>query len=184
MELKTIKVKIKLKDDGSAKYPTFNDLKSVQTSRMDWSKYVDVYGLGWQYDKTSGHTEDTAESPRGQQFGMLIVPEDFANEAVAMFEECVAIEEAEAKDFYENKAVINQPDEIIDEKILTGIKLKQDLGQTLTAEQVNALDPTKEEKGITLNKDKKWSEFKLKKGVTIKPAITKIDAKESTDKRA
>ena len=177
MELKTIKVTIKLKEDGSAKYPTFNDLKSVQDSQMDWSKYVDVYGLGWQYDKTSGHTEDTADSPRGQQFGMLIIPEAFADEAVAMFEDCVEITEADAKDFYENKAVVEQPDEIIDEKILTGIKLKQDLGQTLTAKQVDALDPIKDEKGITLNKIKDWAEFKLTKGVTIK---TTLDAKKKS----
>ena len=58
------------------------------------------------YDKVSGHQEETADSPRGQQWGLLLVPDAFAQQAVTRFPaECSILTEAEAEAFYETKAV-------------------------------------------------------------------------------
>ena len=82
-ELVGIKVKIgQCGVTGCAKYPDFSKLACVQASPLDWSKYVDVHGLGWHYD-CCGHQEDEDGSPAGMQWGMLIIPETFADEAVA-----------------------------------------------------------------------------------------------------
>ena len=170
-ELVGIKVKIGLKANGHAKYPTFNDLPIVKASGMDWSKYVDVMGLGWHYDKTSGHKEETQDSPFGQQWGMLIIPEEFATQAVAVFPADVTrLTEVELEDFYDNKAHAHEPDELFDEQVLTGIKMKQDLGIALTTQQVKALDPNDDTPGIRKNKNKKWANKKSIVGVTIKTA--------------
>ena len=80
-----IRVTIGLKPNGHALYPDFNTLASVQASGMDWSRYVDIEGIGWHYDKQRGHKVDDLESPFGQQFGVLIVPKVMANEAIAAF---------------------------------------------------------------------------------------------------
>ncbi len=167
-DLIAIKVKIGIDNEGRAKYPEFNQIDILIRQGLDWSKYIDVYGLGWQYDKTSGHKEDSTESPFGQQWGVLIVPEDFAQDAISRFpNEVTQIDETELENFYDNKAHVHEPDEKIDSKILEGIKLKQDLGQGLTADQTKALDPTDPTPGITKNNKKKWSDYKSIVGVNI-----------------
>ncbi|MCP3684639.1 MAG: hypothetical protein GY861_18385 [bacterium] len=169
MEYSAIKVKIGKKPNGHHLYPSFNDLQCVKDSGMDWSKYVDVEGLGWHYDKVSGHAEETADSPRGQQWGVLIIPEAFADQAVAAFPDTVSeIDETALEDFYDNKAHAHEPDERISEKILTAIKMKQDLGLDLTPNQEAALDPDDDTPGITKNKNKKWADKKAGCGATIK----------------
>lgn len=168
-ELVGIKVKIGMRPNGHADHPKFNRLPVVQASGMDWSKYVDVAGLGWHYDKTSGHKEETLDSPRGQQWGVLIVPEQFAAEAIAEFPDLVTeLTEVELEDFHDNKARAHLPDEEVDVDILTGIKLKQDLGIPLTEQQQKALDPDDDTRGIVKSKRKKWADRKIRKGITIK----------------
>jgi len=104
-ELVPLKVKIGIKENGQAKYPDFNQLQVVKDSGMDWSKYVDIQGLGWHYDKTSGHKEETVDSPFGQQWGVLIVPKVFVTEATTTFpDDCTKLTESELEDFYNNKA--------------------------------------------------------------------------------
>jgi len=167
-ELTPLKVKIGLRVNGHADYPDFNLLQVVQDSGMDWSKYVDAIGLSWHYDKTSGHKEDTQESPHGQQWGVLIIPKEFADQAVAMFSDtCTKLTEAELEDFYNNKATINQADEDFDQKMLDGIKTKQDLGIALTPHQLKAIDPEDDTPGITKNKKKVWKDFKKLSDVKI-----------------
>ena len=80
-----LKVRIGLHGNGHAKYPDFNSLKTIQDIGVDWSVYVDMYGDGWLYDKKSGHRDDTPDSPFGQQWGVLLVPEEFASEAAKAF---------------------------------------------------------------------------------------------------
>ena len=167
-ELVPIKVKIGLKNNGQAKYPNFNTLQAVIASGMDWSKYVDIYGLGWHYDKTSGHKEDTLDSPFGQQWGVLIIPKDFADEAVSKFPlDCIKIDETALEDFIDNKAHVHMPDEDIDLNIVQGIREKQALGLTLTQWQIDALNPNTDTPGIRKNKKKKWVDYKALTGVTI-----------------
>jgi len=168
-EVLAIKVKIKIKTNGHAEYPDFNALQVVIDSGMDWSYYVDSHGLGWHYDKTSGLKDNTVDSPMGEQWGMLIVPEEFRDQALAMFPSLVtAMDETEIEDFYNNKAHAHEPDEIFNTEILNGIKLKQDLGLTLTQNQLDALDPNTDVPGIRKNKNKLWSDFKVKKDLTVK----------------
>ena len=168
-ELTTIKVKIGKKKNGHSKYPDFHLLQVVIDADMDWAKYVDVYGLGWKYDKKCGHDEVDAESLQGIWLGMLIVPEVFAIQAVAMFpDEVELLDNVDAESFYNNRVTIKMSDEIIDTDVLQGIKLKQDLGQSLTLQQQKALDPNDDRPGIRKNKDKVWADFKVKKSITIK----------------
>lgn len=168
-----IKVKIGLKPNGHAKYPNFNTLQCVIDAGIDWSNYVDTYGLGWHYDKTSGHKEDTLDSPFGQQWGVLIIPKEFATEALITFPlDITELTEIELEDFYNNKAHAHEPDEKFNTDILAGIKLKQDLSIALTQNQIDALDPNNNIPGIMKNKKKIWVDYKILKGVNI------IDTKE------
>jgi len=167
-ELVPLKVKIGIKENGQAKYPDFNQLQVVKDSGMDWSKYVDIQGLGWHYDKTSGHKEETVDSPFGQQWGVLIVPKVFVTEATTTFpDDCTKLTESELEDFYNNKAHAHEPDEKINEKVLQGIQMKQSLGLSLTEQQIKALDPNDNTPGITKNKRKTWADFKSLVNVKI-----------------
>jgi len=162
-----IKVKIGLNEAGQAKYPNFNSMQTVQNTGMDWSKYIDVHGSGWLYDEC-GHQDEDVDSPRGQQWGLVLVPKEFADEAVTRYPgDVTKLNETATQDFYDNKHAIEQPDEEIDNEVLQGIKLKQDLGQTLTKQQQDALDPNKEERGVRKNPNKKFVDFKTKRGFNI-----------------
>jgi hypothetical protein len=167
-ELTPLKVKIGLKTNGHALYPSFNDLPVVQASGMDWALYIESDGAGWHYDRISGHKDDTLDSPIGQQWGMLLVPKDFADEAIAIFpDECSIMTALECQDFYDNKAHIKEPDEYFDNEILSGIKMKQDLALELTAEQVKALDPDDDTPGIRKNKGKTWALYSVTNNITL-----------------
>jgi len=167
-ELIPIRVRIGIKPNGHADYPNFNSISSGIRQGLDWSHYVDIYGLAWHYDKTSGHKENTIDSPLGQQWGVLIVPPDFAEAAISQFPDRVTkLTEAELGDFYDNKAHVREPDEVIDEKVLSGIQAKQDLGLPLTTQQTAVLDPEDDTPGIVRNKKKTWAEFKTLVDVSI-----------------
>ena len=168
-ELTPIKVKIGLRPNGHADYPSFNELACVTSSGMDWSKYVDIQGLGWQYDKASGHKEETIDSPFGQQWGVLVVPDVFAQQAIAQFPElCEELDEVTLEIFWNEKAHAHELDEMVDENVLGQIKAKQDLGIALTTDQIKALDPDDPTPGIRKNKRKKWADAKALMGVSIK----------------
>ena len=112
-ELAAIKVKIGIKktgrNAGHHEFPDFNRLPIVQTSGMDWSRYVDAYGESWHYDKVSGHRDDDVDSPFGNWDGMLIVPVEFADEAVQMFPELVSrLTEMECGEFYDSRCHANE----------------------------------------------------------------------------
>jgi hypothetical protein len=149
-------------------------LQVVINSNSDWSKYIDIHGTGWHYDST-GHKEERVEgdtdwdSPHGQQWGMLLVPEEFANQAVARFpNECEIISETKAEAFYDEKVTRDIPAEKIDTDALAAIKAKEDLGIDVAAEKAKALDPDDPTPGIIKNDRKKFKDFKSKVGVTIK----------------
>jgi len=163
-----VKVKIGLKPNGHALYPNFNQLNEVMEKGMDWANYIDTLGEGWMYDKSSGHRDDTPDSPFGQQWGVLLVPKAFAEQAVVAFpEDCQELTEAETADFYDNKVAVDEPEEIIDTEVLTAIKVKQDLGLSLTPDQQDALDPKKPARGIRENPRKKWATHKASRKIEI-----------------
>lgn len=163
-----IKITIGIKPDGFALYPDFNTLASVQATGMDWSRYVDVHGLGWQYDSCCGHKTETADSPFGQQFGILIVPKVFADEAIVAFSDVVVQQtENQLEGFYDTHVAGDQPEQEIDNDILTSIKLHRDLGLPDEPWMVQALNPNTDDRGIRKNKRKHWSDYKVMVGVRI-----------------
>lgn len=175
-DLVALKVKIGLKgkdwpvanERGHALYPKFNQLQAVIDSGMDWSYYVDTYGEAWHYDKKCGHKQEEETSPRGMQWGMLIVPKEFADEAVEKFPEvCSIVDEAELEDFYDNRAHAHEPDERIDDVVLKGIEAKQKAGHSLTPNQEKALNPDNDIPGVRRNYNRYWKDYKAKQGIRI-----------------
>lgn len=166
-QLAALRVRIGINSDGYADYPDFNTLACVIVSGMDWSKYVDVRGKGWLYDVT-GHAEVSNDSPIGQQWGLLFVPEVFAIQAMAQFSAvCTRLTAIEAEEFYSKKIASNLPDEEIDEQVLAAISRKQSLGLSLTREQMRAIDPRDPTLGVRPNRKKKFSTFKKDRDFSV-----------------
>jgi len=167
-EVVPLKIKIELNTTGKHKYPNFNILPTVQTARMDWSVYVDVHGSGWHYDKCCGHEVETAEAPLGVQYGVLLVPRAFADEALNFFpDKCKKLTEDALKIFYDTHAHGHEPDEQINLEVLQGIDIKQRLGLPLTPQQIRAIDPTNDDPGIRKNKRRFWKDYKEMRGYVI-----------------
>lgn len=179
MDLVALKVCIRLTDAGMASYPSFSDLPCVKASGLDWSDYVDRHGSGWMYDKTSGHKEVSTDSPAGQQWGLLLVPEIFAMEADQAFPDDVEIlNETEAADFWENKGTAHLDDVKRDADTLNALdterRLKVALGQDtaeLDGRIAKALDPDDLTPGVRRDRNvaKRLADFKQRRGATIKP---------------
>jgi len=177
MDLVPIKVKIGLRTSGEANHPNFNTLAVVVDSGMDWSNYIDTFGSGWLYDQDSGHKEtrdnkDEWDSPHGEQWGMVLVPKLFADQAVAAMPGIVTkLDETKCQHFYDNFHAKNLPDNNVDEKALKEFQAKTSSGAELTVEETarrdKALDPNDSAPGITKNQNKKWVDFKTMKGVNI-----------------
>jgi len=175
MDLQCLKVKIgrksRGKEAGHAEYPDFNKLQCVIDSGIDWSYYIDIFGHGWHYDCVTGHKEVAADSPYGMQWGFLCVPKEFVDHAVAMFPDtCTKTTETEMQVFYDTKATVRIPDIIIDKGVLDDIKAQQDLKIPLTPDRLKALDENElSVPGRRKNMEKKWVDFKIKKGINILP---------------
>ena len=165
---------IGLKANNFHDYPDWNQLP---LARVRGERPEDHQIVKWHYDKTSGHDDETVGSPRGTQLGMMVVTDTFATEAVAAFPGVVTImTEVEARDFYENKAVIHLSADRVSADVLTGLKARRDLmvdlGQStvaLDAQITKALDPDDAEPGVRKNPRKTFDELKTDTGLTIKP---------------
>lgn len=168
--LAALRVEIGLKPNGGADYPNFNSLAVVTASGKDWSKYVDTDGEGWLYDAV-GHREEEAASPAspfGTQWGVLLVPKQFADEAVAAFPtKCTRLTEAQFTSFYDSRIARDEQEEEIDEEVLKKIKAKDDLGLPRTREDEESLHRTHPRRGVRENYRKTFSRFKAKRGITI-----------------
>lgn len=164
MELVGLKVRIGLTKNGHAAYPDFRRLEVIKAAQMDWSKYVDMHGGGWAYGMV-GHQEASVDSPQGEQWGVLLVPDVFATEAEAAHPDtCTILTEAETTDFHDNESkAAEQDDESVDADALLNITAVlgalQALPESTTArEQVQlnklrkALDPSDRARGVTKNK--------------------------------
>jgi hypothetical protein len=174
MELVGIKVKILLKDDGKAQYPDWS-----RTSFRQANPNYKIGKLGgWHYDKC-GHTKHSIDSPLGVQYGMLLVEQSFADEAVTLFPTLVMkMTAVEAEDFWNNKAYAHLPENRHDMEALEGLKLEYDmktiLGQDTTdikTKMAKAIDPEDGEPGVLQDKSKIFS-------IAISNAdVTVVDAK-------
>lgn len=163
-----LKVKIGLTPKGAAAYPDFNQLPLLVKLGIDWSLYVDAEGDGWHYDKLCGHKEEDETSPQGQQWGVLLVPLQFAEEAEFMFPSLVEImSEADFIYFYDNRTQCHAQEEEIDSEIVASITKKQELGLALTAQQLKAIDPATSERGIRPNTNRFWAAYKAKRGIEL-----------------
>ncbi len=170
MELTALLITIGLRD-GSHLFPPFNDLPKNLREDTDWSVYVDKFG-GWHYDRAAGHSDHDPDndSPRGVWLGMLLVPDEFAQAAVANWsDQCRILTEAECESFYQERVHGKDPEELIDTDRLNGIVAKDNLGLARTDHDTRALDPNDDTPGIVINKMKQWTEYKLQRGITIKP---------------
>jgi hypothetical protein len=162
---------------GYALYPNFNLVSDSTRKGMDWSKYLDVHGGGMHYDKTSGHKEDSVESPFGQQICCMCVPQDFATEALSLFPDKVsAITPAEFETFHDVKAHAHEPDEKIDSEVLNGLNIQRSLKIAVSQDTAaidikisKALDPDDlTEPGVSKNTRKNWATAKKEQGITLK----------------
>lgn len=187
--LTAIKVKIGLRPNGHHDHPNFGQLAVVQASGLDWAKYVDVNGLGWHYDSISGHQDDDPGSPFGTWLGMLVIPEQFAIEALAEFPTLVTrLTETQCEAFYDNKAHIREEEFRRDEPVLSGIDKDLRLTREILAEDrtnaraiarlaeiqaelKRALDPDHESPGVRRNLNRKWATKKTKASITYKESV-------------
>ncbi len=131
---------------------------------MDWSKYIDTFGEGWMYDRKSGHQDDDSDSPKGTQYGVMMVPVDFAEQAEAMFPDDVEeLDEADLTVFVETRFAHGQPVHIVDDKVVAAINARIAAGATLTPVEQDALDPEKDEPGVRKNPNKSYTDLKAKR---------------------
>jgi hypothetical protein len=170
MELVPLKVKIGLKNGGGHQFPNFNALDAGVRDNMDWSHFVDKFG-GWHYDKVAGHHDDDAvnDSPPGIWIGMLMVPEDFADAAIAAFPAvCHVCNEVDCADFYDNRAHKHEPAIKEDKEVLMAIQAKRALGIDEDQGDIDAMDPDHPAMGRRRNKLNTFDDFKTQKGITVK----------------
>lgn len=177
MDLTALRVKIGTKANGNADYPAFGGLQVVQDSGMDWAQYVDTNGIGWVYDKV-GHKEEAVDSPMGQQWGMLLVPEVFADQAVAAFPAtCKRLTEVECQTFFDTKR--DAEPELVDTAVLEALERKLRLAeavdmsasprvQAIKNEIRDALDPANPKRGVRANPMANWTAAKASRGITFK----------------
>lgn len=188
-----LRVKIGLRQNGEADHPDFSVLACVKASGLNWSKYIDnpLYGdgVGWHYDKSSGHKDNSVDSPAGQQWGMLVINEEFCQQACATFPAiCSAMTEAECKTFLEDKATAHLPYAKRDTEILSGLLAEIALLEKLIAiekkpedkaiyearlrtcltEAKSALDPDSKMPGVRKTDGKTWDDYKSSKQITFK----------------
>lgn len=171
MELVPIKVKIGLRPNKHADHPDWTQLPLAQ-SEDPAAHMID----GWKYDKTSGHAEHTADSPRGMQWGCVLVTEQFADEAMTLFPALVTkMTEAEFETFWNEKAYAHVPANRRDADELVGLKAELDLSTALglntddvRAQILKALDPDDPLPGVRKTKQKLWTDAKKVLDVTVK----------------
>jgi len=170
MDLVALKVRIGQRANKQAEYPDFNALDVVKASGQDWSHYVDVVGGGWHYDKVAGHDVEETDSPRGMQWGCLLVDATFATQAVAAFPKvCSVITETEFADFHDNRAHAHEPDVNEDLDAIQNLTNRRALGEAIPQAEIDkALNPDDPTPGRRRNVGKKWADRKAAMGVTIK----------------
>lgn len=163
-----LRVLIGLKGKAEHDFPNFNELPKELRGGGDWSHYVDRFG-GWHYDKQCGHADHDLVNgtPAGQWCGMLLVPVAFAEAAVEKWPEfCQILNEADAEEFYNDRAHAHEPDVFDDAEVLQAIAAKRAIGID-DAEDAKALDPDHPSRGRRRNKAKTWQGYKLNRGIEL-----------------
>ena len=147
-------------------YPDFNRISMTVRKEMDWSYYIDGFGVGVHYDKVEGFGEGADPTV---QLCMLCVPADFAAEALTLFPKLVKkMTPVECEKFYDEKAHAHEAEFQNDSAELTALAAKKALGIELTPDDKCALDPDHPRVGIRRNKNKTWAQFCRKRQVVLK----------------
>jgi hypothetical protein len=159
---------------NDAKYPDFNQIDESIRKGLDWSYYVDRYGIGVQYDKPCGHKE-VGSTPVGFQCCVVAVLPDFADAALALFpDDLTELTAAEFEAFYDDKAHAHEPAEFVDKDVMEAIAEKEKLGLAVPEKEA-AIDVNSPARGIRKNHEKKWIDKKIYSDVDV---ITRLQAKE------
>lgn len=171
MDLVPIKVKIGLRPNGHADHP-------------DWSKLQPALGgddpethmfYGWRYDKTSGHKEHTVDSSIGFQYGVKLVTAALATAALVQWPSLITVlNETELAAFWDDKANAGISATRRNVQALEGLKVERDLRvalalstTTIDAEIADALDPDKDDPGLTIDHMARWSTAKVRLDIKI-----------------
>jgi len=129
IEVVPLKVQINLGPHG-ALYPEFNRLRIVSQSGLDWSQYIDQFSP-WIYDSVSGHRQATEDSELGMQWGMLLVPEEFAKEADERWSTCHLMTAEEAHEFFRARHAYRIPRLTRSVEDMQAVKLEVELHELL-----------------------------------------------------
>ncbi len=185
MNLVPLKFVMGLRANGECDHPNLNDLPIIRASGLDWSVWVDQNGSGWLYDHSVGHIQEDAESPHGSWLGVILLPEAVANEALTAFPLiCTKLTEAGLEAFYDNRHAVRQPPELVDQKVMDGLKaaidandeaLKETPGvprlqvrrSELRMRAAKAADPDDPEPGVKRNPSRQWATFKKQRGYVV-----------------
>ena len=173
-----IKVKIGLRPNGHADHPDWHRLPLAASGSGKVEKEAlvsDNQIVKWRYDKLYGHTDEGPDSPVGMQWGLMVVTRQFADEAKIVFPDLITeMTEAEAEDFWDNRAHAHVPEDGTDNDVLVGLKARRDLMTDLRQNTNNldvtiakALDPSDPELGVRQTKDKTWAGAKTKLGFDL-----------------
>lgn len=168
-----LKVKIGLRPNGHADHPNWYQLPLA----FNGERPEDHMFGGWHYDKSSGHRESSPDSPLGMQWGVMLVSQKLAQEALTIWPDKMSkISEAEFEDFWENRAYAHLTENKVDHQTLASyndeLSLRTQMGQDTTELKkrlVKALDPNDPERGIRKNNMRHYADFKKDCGITIVP---------------
>jgi len=175
-----IRVEIGLKPNGHHDFPDWHQLPLAQSDDPANHQIVK-----WLYDKTSDFEDDDAHSPLGLWIGVMCVTAQFASEAVTLFPTRVSVmTEADLADFYDNRAMARQSDELRDDRQLASLHTEFVLVRDLIAEfpantklknratalkslLLKALDPDDDTPGVRTNPKRRWATIKAKRGYIV-----------------
>jgi len=168
-----IKVKILPKVGGGLDYPDFQGVLQIFKDSPGYK------GGKIHYDQTSGLGMDSDHSPFGVFWGIKLVDEEFARQAIEAFPDRVTVlSDEEAKDFWENRAYFSTSELSHDVEQLQSLKAEYDLkviiGQDtveLETKIAKALDPDDSEPGVKRNLVVKWDTMKVEENITIKTDV-------------
>lgn len=175
-----IKVKIGLRANGHADHPNWNKLPLAKQK----DPATEING-GWIYDKSSGHQDDNGgDSPLGMQWGILMVSEQFANEAVAQFPTLVSkmLDEAELQTFIETRCTAHMDEFRYDTDVLQALKLELDLANETSQPPpvineiknrvLSAIDHNDSARGKQKQRGKNWDDMKTERGINLSNTVT------------
>ena len=175
MNLVPIKVKIGLRPNKHADHPDWQLLPLAKDGEPGLQM-----SDGWHYDKKCGHAELGPDSPIGMQWGMVFVTPLFARQAMEVFPDLVTeMTPAEAEDFWTNRCMAhlseNKSDVATLQALQVELALRKELEEDVTeikTKIIKALNPNDDEPGVKRNKMKKFTDYKILKGLTL---VTKED---------